>query len=583
MNHLSTSTAEAEPPFSEPPFPSEEELTLDLAEPALTETPLPDEGEATLDLSDEDEETLALPNKPEDPLVGAELQQGKYRVLALRPAALAGSSLLGASYTALHTDLQKRLTLRYLPLDPQVSAEGREQLTMQFLREVRVLARLDHPSLPRVHDYFCEGDACYVVMDELAERTLADVLAEAAQAGLAPALPPVEIARLGVELARALGYLHQQRPPLALGGLRAADVALPDDGPAQLVSLGALSLVASASSVSLPGFAPAPTLPMSAQMPPAAAAPDGALFAAPVAAEEQAAGASADAPPVSAEAACAPTLPPQPADDVYSLGVLLQELAGGAAVVDRVADRLYRPEEASQAQDAADAPPISLALAMAIQVAAHADAERRFQQSVALENALARAWLVERRIGRQAERAGPDDQMTRLEDSPSALDIAYPDASAEHALATQSLPALRSADLERLAAICWRCGGRNRTAALLCRVCGARLPASASITTTRGQARPTRKLSPNLAEPDAWAEWGEDTEDEAAPRPRWSRPVGNRLAAGTTQLPGSLRRATQPAPQEGGQRLLWALVWVCFAMAFLLGGATILVTYLALH
>ena len=223
MSQYSTSTTEAEPPLGDQPPPSENELTLDLGEPGLADLTL-DEAEngiaafdttiaaPSADQVDTADATVDLPQAPEASLIGCELQKGKYLVLSRRGGAQAHLSQLGASYIALHTDLQKRLTLRYLPLDPNASDEEREQTMMQFLREVRVLAKLSHPSLPRVHDYFCEGAACYVVMDELSERTLADVLADAVQEGFVPALPPVMIVQLGLELARALGYLHQQRP-----------------------------------------------------------------------------------------------------------------------------------------------------------------------------------------------------------------------------------------------------------------------------------------------------------------------------------------------------------------------------------
>lgn len=558
MSHSSTSTTEEEPPFGEEPG-SPEEAASDLEEAA--------------DCSCAAEETL----------VGCELQEGKYRVLALRPAkaprgeaeyvgaegTMAGVTLPGASYTALHTDLQRRLTLRYLPLDPNASAEERDQTTMQFLREVRVLAKLDHPSLPRVHDYFCEGAACYVVMDELSERTLADALAEAAQEGREPALPPVMIAQIGVELTRALGYLHQQRPPLALGGLSAEDVALPADGPAQLTSLGALSMVASLPAVALSGISSLPTLPAHTLM--------------------------KEAEEALAQETSAPVEPPQPGDDLHSLGVLLRELAGGAEVVARVMDRLQRPDEALQADGADDVPPISLTLAAVIQVAAHDEPGRRFQSAAAFETALMRAWMVERRIVRQAERGGEDVYATRAEHEEEDLEatspeIATPEALQHLEMATRQLPVADALAPETPATICWRCAGHNPAGARVCRVCGARQPVltaqrSRAASGPRRRARPTRKLPPGARDEPAWTAWHEDGADDAPGRGRqplpssvWLRPEGARAEAKT-------RRPTAPPHQQraDGRRLLWGLVWTCFLMAFLLGGATLVVTYLALR
>jgi hypothetical protein len=559
MSHSSISTTEAEPPYGDQPFSSEDELTLDLAEeqPGADASPsaaLP----AAPEQASASDETLDLPNPPEAALVGCTLQKGKYRVLALRAGTPVGSPLLGASYVALHTDLQRRLTLRALPLDPNASDVERDQTTMQFLREVRALAKLDHPSLPRVHDYFCEGAACYVVMDEVSERTLADVLAEASQTGRvpallasprAPALPPVMIAQLGLELVRALGYLHQQRPPLVLGGLRASDIALPADGPAQLMSLGALSMVASVSSPSLPDIASMPTLP----------------------------------PDQMAEAAAASASQPDPGEDLHSLGVLLRELAGGAEVVARVMDRLHHPDEALQADGADDAPPISLALAGVIQIAAHDEPGRRFQSAAAFETALMRAWMVERRIVRQTERGRRDAHATRLESGEDDLEATWleiepPEAHQPGELATRNFSLLDAAGLDAQLVACWRCGGHNLPDAPVCRVCGARQPvaadhrAPARPLAPRRRARTTRRL-PQAPAPEGtwkksgWTTWNEEATLDAPARPRRSRPTG------VSSQPGG----------TGGQRLLWGLVWACFIMAFLLGSATVVVTYFALR
>jgi hypothetical protein len=63
---------------------------------------------------------------------------------------------------------------------------------------------------------------------------------------------------------------------------------------------------------------------------------------------------------------------------------------------------------------------------------------------------------------------------------------------------------------------------------------------------------------------------------------RYSRISGPRLEGRQTALQ---RRTSRPVRRRraDGQRLLWGLVWTCFIMAFLLGSATIVITYLALR
>jgi ribosomal protein L40E len=271
-------------------------------------------------------------------------------------------------------------------------------------------------------------------------------------------------------------------------------------------------------------------------------------------------------------------------DDVLSLGLLLCELAGGPEMLARVMDRQRRPEQAVED----DAPPISLALAAVIEIAAHADPERRFQNATALENALARAYAVERRIARLAANQ-PIRQTSRLERG--QLDQIAPepeDGPGSHFdLATRHISAVWGG-AELAATICWKCGGRNQIGALICRVCGARQPVLAGTprATQSGPRRISRPPKPTrrLYESDEWAEWSEADEEDYRPRPRRTRPLSGRLEDGVTAAPGALRRTSRPAPPpDKGQRVLWALVWVCFGMAILLGSATAIVAYLALH
>src|ERR1700686_4968202 len=43
-----------------------------------------------------------------------------------------------------------------------------ERLRRQFEQEARLLAQLNHPALPRVSDYFTEGDRAFLVMQFIA-------------------------------------------------------------------------------------------------------------------------------------------------------------------------------------------------------------------------------------------------------------------------------------------------------------------------------------------------------------------------------------------------------------------------------
>ena len=54
-----------------------------------------------------------------------------------------------------------------------------EQARGQFLREATVLARLDHPNLPKVSDFFSIGDRDYLVMDYVPGKDLSTLMTAA--------------------------------------------------------------------------------------------------------------------------------------------------------------------------------------------------------------------------------------------------------------------------------------------------------------------------------------------------------------------------------------------------------------------
>ena len=53
----------------------------------------------------------------------------------------------------------------------------------QFFREATVLARLDHPNLPKVSDFFSIGGRDYLVMDYVPGKDLRTLMLEARQSG----------------------------------------------------------------------------------------------------------------------------------------------------------------------------------------------------------------------------------------------------------------------------------------------------------------------------------------------------------------------------------------------------------------
>ncbi len=95
----------------------------------------------------------------------------------------------------------KEMTARYSNPEEQAAALN------HFHREANLLARLRHPSLPTVTDYFQFQGRYYLVMEYVKGEDLGRMLSR-----VAGPLPERQVAEWGAEIATVLYYLHCQKP-----------------------------------------------------------------------------------------------------------------------------------------------------------------------------------------------------------------------------------------------------------------------------------------------------------------------------------------------------------------------------------
>jgi serine/threonine-protein kinase len=140
---------------------------------------------------------------------------------------------VGHVYRALDLETQTLCVIKELsgaalldPLEAEL-AGGRLQ------RQVRQLSQLAHPGLVRVHGLLSEGSRHFVIMDLVEGPTLQEVLEEREK----PIPEPIAL-QWGVQLCDALGYLHDQDPPLLFPDLAVGHVILGSDSQPILVDLG---------------------------------------------------------------------------------------------------------------------------------------------------------------------------------------------------------------------------------------------------------------------------------------------------------------------------------------------------------
>jgi serine/threonine protein kinase len=156
------------------------------------------------------------------------LLDGRYRILGRM-----GGGATGRTFRALHVGLQAIVVLKELRLPTVATGAEREAARARFLADARRLAALRHRNLPRVHNYFCHSDACFLVMDFVAGEPLAAHMERLGRLGLA------EVYSVGSQLCDVLTYLRRWNQPAIWGDLHVSDIILAPDGRAVLVDFGA--------------------------------------------------------------------------------------------------------------------------------------------------------------------------------------------------------------------------------------------------------------------------------------------------------------------------------------------------------
>jgi eukaryotic-like serine/threonine-protein kinase len=125
-----------------------------------------------------------------------------------------------------------------LALPEDLLTEARDQ----FQREATVLARLDHPNLPKVSDFFSIRDRDYLVMDFVPGKDLRQLMIEARQKDTF--LPEADVLDWASQLADALKYLHTQETPIVHRDIKPSNLKLTPNGLVKLVDFGLVKMLA---------------------------------------------------------------------------------------------------------------------------------------------------------------------------------------------------------------------------------------------------------------------------------------------------------------------------------------------------
>ncbi|MBN1305008.1 MAG: serine/threonine protein kinase [Anaerolineales bacterium] len=172
------------------------------------------------------------------PLKNGELLRHRYQVKER-----IGHGGSGNIYLAEDQRLQGRLcALKEVEYDQNLPKKIIMEARQQFLREATILARLDHPNLPKVSDFFSRDIRDYLVMDFVPGKDLRQVMMEARQQK--SFLKEVDVLGWANQLANALTYLHTQTPPIIHRDIKPSNLKLTPNGLLKLVDFGLVKVMA---------------------------------------------------------------------------------------------------------------------------------------------------------------------------------------------------------------------------------------------------------------------------------------------------------------------------------------------------
>ncbi len=174
---------------------------------------------------------MALPLKPREVL------RGRYQIREQ-----IGQGGIGSVYLANDLRLEGRLcAVKEVEHDRSLPTKIFEEAREQFMREATVLARLDHPNLPKVSDFFSSENRDYLVMDYVPGEDLRTLMLDARRRKTFLRVDVV----LGWanQIANALTYLHRQDPPIIHRDIKPSNLKLTPSGLVKLVDFGLARLV----------------------------------------------------------------------------------------------------------------------------------------------------------------------------------------------------------------------------------------------------------------------------------------------------------------------------------------------------
>ena len=151
-------------------------------------------------------------------------QLGRYKV-----SGVLGKGAMGLVYDGLDPTLNRRVAIKTI-LTRNLDESTAKHYAMRFQREVRAVARINHPNIVQVYDFGQEGDLAYIVMEYIEGKELKDSFDKKEGFDLGTTFRLMQELRGALDYAHEAGVIHRDIKP--------ANVMVDQKGHAKLTDFG---------------------------------------------------------------------------------------------------------------------------------------------------------------------------------------------------------------------------------------------------------------------------------------------------------------------------------------------------------
>jgi serine/threonine protein kinase len=174
---------------------------------------------------------------PENPSqIGVELHSRNGRYIIEREIARGG---MGAVYQARDINSDCKVAIKEICMDPEICKDFFVQIRTRVLDEMKSLASLDHPNIPKVYDQFSEKHHEYLVMAFIPGSTLMQIQQSTLHEN--KLLEESRVIGWALQILDTLIYLHGLASPIVHRDLKPENMILDHQGKVMLIDFGLMT------------------------------------------------------------------------------------------------------------------------------------------------------------------------------------------------------------------------------------------------------------------------------------------------------------------------------------------------------